>query len=199
MRTPSSRRSGTMLARFVKVAETAGVARQTVYNHYSDIDGIVAECGGACACATCHSYIDEAWLDKIPAMDDMEDSMLDAAFELGMFVLLEAFDVAEIERCADLISTYPEHRRNLPLGLNCRDLQTLQIDPARLDAAAGAFPRGTVAVAESGLFNAADARRLAGHGYQLALIGTALMQTDDAAALLREMLEAGRAARGGAM
>ena len=65
------------------------------------------------------------------------EQALDAAFELGMFVLLEAFDVAEIERCADLISTYPEHRRNLPLGLNCRDLQTLQIDPARLDAAAG--------------------------------------------------------------
>ena len=44
------------------------------------IDGIVAECGGACACATCHSYIDEQWLDKLPPMDDMEDSMLDAAF-----------------------------------------------------------------------------------------------------------------------
>ncbi|MCH7502982.1 MAG: 2Fe-2S iron-sulfur cluster binding domain-containing protein [Proteobacteria bacterium] len=47
----------------------------------NDIQGIVAECGGACACATCHSYIDEAWLDKLPKMDDMEDSMLDAAFE----------------------------------------------------------------------------------------------------------------------
>ena len=47
----------------------------------NNIDGIVAECGGACACATCHSYIDEAWLDKLPPMDDMEDSMLDAAFE----------------------------------------------------------------------------------------------------------------------
>ena len=47
----------------------------------NDIDGIVAECGGACACATCHSYIDEAWLDKMPEMDDMEDSMLDAAYE----------------------------------------------------------------------------------------------------------------------
>jgi 2Fe-2S ferredoxin len=47
----------------------------------NDIDGIVAECGGACACATCHSYVDPAWVDKIPAMHDMEDSMLDAAFE----------------------------------------------------------------------------------------------------------------------
>ena len=47
----------------------------------NNIDGIVAECGGACACATCHSYVDTAWADKIPAMDDMEDSMLDAAFE----------------------------------------------------------------------------------------------------------------------
>jgi 2Fe-2S ferredoxin len=47
----------------------------------NNIDGIVAECGGACACATCHSYIDAAWLDKLPTMDDMEDSMLDAAFE----------------------------------------------------------------------------------------------------------------------
>lgn len=47
----------------------------------NNIEGIVAECGGACACATCHSYIDEAWVGKLTPMDDMEDSMLDAAFE----------------------------------------------------------------------------------------------------------------------
>jgi len=47
----------------------------------ANIEGIVAECGGACACATCHSYIDNAWMDKMPPMDDMEDSMLDAAYE----------------------------------------------------------------------------------------------------------------------
>ena len=47
----------------------------------NNIEGIVAECGGACACATCHSYIDEAWLAKLPPMEDMEDSMLDAAFD----------------------------------------------------------------------------------------------------------------------
>lgn len=47
----------------------------------NNIDGIVAECGGACACATCHAYIDEAWLDKIAELDDMQDSMLEAAYE----------------------------------------------------------------------------------------------------------------------
>jgi 2Fe-2S ferredoxin len=47
----------------------------------NNIEGIVAECGGACACATCHSYIDESWVGKMPEMDDMEDSMLDAAYD----------------------------------------------------------------------------------------------------------------------
>jgi 2Fe-2S ferredoxin len=47
----------------------------------NNVSGIVAECGGACACATCHAYIDESWLGKLPAMDDMEDAMLDSALD----------------------------------------------------------------------------------------------------------------------
>ena len=43
---------------------------------------IKAECGGACACATCHVYVDEAWLDKIPPMREDEEEMLDEAFEI---------------------------------------------------------------------------------------------------------------------
>lgn len=43
---------------------------------------IKAECGGACACATCHVYVAAAWLDKIPAMRDDEEEMLDDAFDL---------------------------------------------------------------------------------------------------------------------
>ncbi len=47
----------------------------------NNIPGIEADCGGACACSTCHVYVDRAWTDKLPAMDGMEEDMLDFAFE----------------------------------------------------------------------------------------------------------------------
>ena len=47
----------------------------------SGIDAILAECGGSCSCATCHCYIDEKWLDKIPAAEDVEIAMLDYVLE----------------------------------------------------------------------------------------------------------------------
>jgi 2Fe-2S ferredoxin len=43
---------------------------------------IKAECGGACACATCHVYVDEDWIDRLPAIHDEEEAMLDEAFDL---------------------------------------------------------------------------------------------------------------------
>ncbi|MEL7024621.1 MAG: 2Fe-2S iron-sulfur cluster-binding protein [Pseudomonadota bacterium] len=60
-------------------AETGYTVMEAAVNN--GVNGIVAECGGACACATCHAYIDATWKDKLPPMDDMEDSMLDAAYE----------------------------------------------------------------------------------------------------------------------
>jgi 2Fe-2S ferredoxin len=45
------------------------------------IAGVLAECGGACACATCHGYIADAWLSRLKPMEDMEDAMLDTAAE----------------------------------------------------------------------------------------------------------------------
>ena len=45
------------------------------------VEGIEAECGGACSCATCHCYVKEEWWEKLPAMDVIEDSMLEAATE----------------------------------------------------------------------------------------------------------------------
>ncbi len=43
------------------------------------VPGIDADCGGACACATCHVYVDPDWMSKLKARDDMEESMLDFA------------------------------------------------------------------------------------------------------------------------
>ena len=47
----------------------------------NNIPGIEADCGGACACSTCHVYVDAAWVEKVPAKDDMETDMLDFAYE----------------------------------------------------------------------------------------------------------------------
>jgi ferredoxin, 2Fe-2S len=48
----------------------------------NDIAEIEAECGGACSCATCHVYIDKDWLDKVPIASEMEEDMLDFAFDV---------------------------------------------------------------------------------------------------------------------
>ena len=47
----------------------------------NDIPGIDADCGGGMACATCHVYVKEEWLDKLPTKEDGEEDMLDMAFE----------------------------------------------------------------------------------------------------------------------
>ena len=46
------------------------------------IPGIEAECGGACACATCHVYVDPEWLEKVGPRNPMEEDMLDFAFDV---------------------------------------------------------------------------------------------------------------------
>ncbi len=47
----------------------------------NDIPGIDADCGGGMACATCHVYVKEEWLDKLPKKEDGEEDMLDMAYE----------------------------------------------------------------------------------------------------------------------
>src|SRR6476646_5960921 len=48
----------------------------------NDVPGIEAECGGACACATCHVYVDDTWRDKTGTPSQMEEDMLDFAFDV---------------------------------------------------------------------------------------------------------------------
>lgn len=62
------------------------------------VAGILAECGGACACATCHAYIADAWLPHLAPIEDMEDAMLDAATDRRPSSRL----LCQIELTADL-------------------------------------------------------------------------------------------------
>jgi 2Fe-2S ferredoxin len=48
----------------------------------NSVPGIDAECGGACACATCHVYVDEDWVEKVGGPQPMEEDMLDFAFDV---------------------------------------------------------------------------------------------------------------------
>jgi len=47
----------------------------------NNVPGIVAECGGACSCATCHVHVDPDWYDRLPPPEDMEKDMLEFALE----------------------------------------------------------------------------------------------------------------------
>ena len=51
----------------------------------NNIPGIDADCGGGCACATCHVYVDEKWFSKLSNKEDAEKDMLDVAFEPNSF------------------------------------------------------------------------------------------------------------------
>ena len=63
-------------SRTVEVKNGLSVMEGAVKNN---VPGIDADCGGACACATCHVYVDEAWTDKVGPPSAMEESMLDFA------------------------------------------------------------------------------------------------------------------------
>ena len=129
--------------------------------------------------------------------DDTLRAMLERAREHGLFVLLEAFDEFDLARAAKLLdSPYEQERvaaRQLLVGVNTRNLRTLKVDADRLEKLAPVLPNAT-AVAESGLHTAHDAARVAGWGYRAALVGTALMRSDDPGALVAAMREAGAGA-----
>lgn len=130
---------------------------------------------------------------------DQMKSMLDAALELGMFVLMEAFDGADLDKCLPVLESYgpavaEDGRCSYLLGINCRDLRTLQVDFDHFERLAGELPAAMPWVAESGVSSVAQAETVARLGYRLALVGTALMRSGNPAAMVADLRAAGSAA-----
>jgi len=123
-------------------------------------------------------------------------NMLDCAFKLDLFVLLESFDETDFERSVHLLQRvkYKKQaaRHKLLLGVNSRNLRTLSVTPNRLRRFGPLLPEGIVCVAESGQRTAADAADAAKWGYAMTLVGTALMRADNPAELIGDMRASGR-------
>ena len=126
--------------------------------------------------------------------DAMLRRMLDTALVHGMFVLLESFDRQDLQRaallCAEERYAAAAMDGRLLVGVNTRNLRTLEVDNERLADLAPSLP-AVRCVAESGLVTADDAGRVAALGYRLALVGTALMRSADPAQLVADMRAAG--------
>jgi indole-3-glycerol phosphate synthase len=118
--------------------------------------------------------------------------LLDCAAMLKMFVLLEAFDAADLAVMQEVLSLRKAHNENVLAGLNCRDLDTLAIELARLEELAHLLPPGHAPVAESGVGSMQDVKMVVEVGYRAALIGTTLMTAPDPRKLLGDMLAQGR-------
>jgi indole-3-glycerol phosphate synthase len=102
------------------------------------------------------------------------------AAELGLAALVEVHDAPELERALAAGSRI--------VGVNQRDLRTFQVDRDRACALARDIPADVLAVAESGIRDAGDARRLADAGYDAILVGETLVRADDRAGQLRELV-----------
>jgi indole-3-glycerol phosphate synthase len=111
--------------------------------------------------------------------------MMQAAGKYGLSAIVEIHEEAEIGMAAGCGARI--------LGVNCRDLRTLKIDPDRCHRLAPLLPRSVLRVAESGVSSTEEVRALRKALYDGVLIGEALMRSSDPAARLRALVEAGGA------
>ena len=124
--------------------------------------------------------------------DANTEAMLETALACGMFSMLEAFEGGDIERAQQIAARLEAPRDKVLLGLNCRDLRTLAIDPGRFAKVDPRNSGGYRMIAESGIEDARQAGELAARGWDGLLIGTALMRAADPQGLAEGMLAEGR-------
>ncbi|MET8666596.1 indole-3-glycerol phosphate synthase TrpC [Streptomyces tendae] len=106
------------------------------------------------------------------------------ARDAGLTPLVEAHDAEEIARAADAGAEV--------IGINSRDLRSLEVDRTAFARLAGRVPEGVVRVAESGIRDAGDVAACAAAGADAVLVGTALVTGDAPSAAVRALCEAGR-------
>ncbi len=120
----------------------------------------------------------DAVLLIVAALDDAELRALhQLAGDVGIDVLVEVHDEAELERALDVGATV--------VGVNQRDLVTFEVDQQRAVRVATAMPEGIVRVAESGIRGPDDARALADAGFHAVLVGESIVTAGDRAAIGR--------------
>jgi indole-3-glycerol phosphate synthase len=112
--------------------------------------------------------------------------MTDRALSLGMFVLVEVFDRSDLE------TAFPVFDRDVLVGVNCRDLGTLEVDKSRFRSLAPHLPDQLPAVAESGIETEDDVVEVRELGYSLALVGSSLVTSERPEESLAELIRAGR-------
>jgi len=123
----------------------------------------------------------DAVLLIVAALDDAElAACADLAERLGLAALVEVHDAEELARALAVGSRL--------VGVNQRDLRTFRVDHERACALAADIPSGVVAVAESGIRDGADARRLAEVGFDAILVGETLVRSADRTAQLRDLV-----------
>ncbi len=110
---------------------------------------------------------------------DQLTTLHDHALELGLTPLVEVHDETEAERAIDLGASL--------VGVNARNLKTLEVDPATFGKIAPQLPDGVVKVAESGITTVDDVRRFVGEGADVVLVGEALVRDGDPAGTVGAM------------
>lgn len=124
----------------------------------------------------------------VAALDDAHLRLLAGeAASLGMTCLVEVHTADEVSRALDAGATL--------LGVNNRNLKTLDVDPGMFASLAALVPDTVVKVAESGLTSAADAARAAAAGADVVLVGEALVRDQEPRRAVADMIEAGTLAR----